>query len=464
MSLDRWDAVMWGSESVSLCYIEVSASLEVYEGDECMVRRRRLAITILSVSLCFTLSLLSWNIYENEPIFDLPDLHHPFPANLSAPPSLRRSATLYDRNFSFFLNLSEYSRMYPGLQDYRCRAVIGLDDYCQTREPLILLAVKSHPTGRDRRDSLRRTWARGGKLGGYHLKRVFLVANSGFRRQMERLVEEAAQHEDIILWDFMESHHNLSLKERCFLEWLYYRCADATYIFKGDDDEFVNPHALVSYISSSPREYRLRIHGQLQIHAPPERWGKYAVPLSVYPHGYYPPFVSGGGFLLPSELVPSLYWAAATIPIFPLDDVFFGFLALAAKVTFHHEPRFRSFGLKNDHACRYADVLVAHGLTPKRLLALWQELPHLKPCPPELYEKDKEEEKMIHSFLSQPKVVMEILRCVRSLNSRFTHSYHNPRWSWRSFDVCVASILDSLIPIPSQGGHGDPSMCAEHQF
>ncbi|XP_072259115.1 beta-1,3-galactosyltransferase 5-like isoform X2 [Pyxicephalus adspersus] len=358
-----------------------------------MIRRRRSAITILSISLCFTLSLLTWTLYENEPLCDLPDIHHPFPANLSSHPSLRRSATLYDKNFSFFLNLTDYSRLYPALQTYRCRAVIGLLGYCQTREPLILLAVKSHPIGRHRRDSLRRTWARETILGGYHFKRVFLVANSGLKRQMEKLIEEASIFEDIILWDFMESHHNLSLKERCFLEWLHYRCPEASYIFKGDDDEFVNPYALVSYISSSPREHRLQIHGQLQIHAPPERWGKYAIPFSVYPHAYYPPFVSGGGFLLPSELVPSLSWAASIIPIFPLDDVFFGFLALAANVSFHHDPRFRSFGLKNDIDCRYVDVLVAHGLTPQRILEVWQLLPFIKSCPPELDKQEEEEEK-----------------------------------------------------------------------
>ncbi|XP_040202976.1 N-acetyllactosaminide beta-1,3-N-acetylglucosaminyltransferase 3-like isoform X1 [Rana temporaria] len=357
-----------------------------------MVRRRRSSITVLSISLCFTLSLLSYTLYESEPIGDLPDLHHPIPANLSSPPSLRRSATLYDTNFSFYLNLSEYTRWYPALQKYRCRAVIGLFGYCETQEPLILLAVKSHPANKQRRESLRNTWARERKLGGYHLKRMFLVASSGLRREMERLIEEASTHRDIILWDFIESHHNLSLKERCFLEWLNYQCPEATYIFKGDDDEFVNPHALVSYIHASPRKYRLHIHGQQQIHAPPERWGKYAVPISVYPHGYYPAFVSGGGFLLPSELVPSLHWAASIIPTFPLDDVFFGFLALAAKVHFHHEPRFHSFGLKSDDNCRYADVLVAHGLTPHRLLEVWKELPYLKPCPPELDKNEEEEE------------------------------------------------------------------------
>ncbi|XP_075062272.1 beta-1,3-galactosyltransferase 5-like [Mixophyes fleayi] len=357
-----------------------------------MIRRRRTVLIFLSFLLFGNLYLLTWTVLENEPLLELPDLQHPFPANLSSPPSLRRSATLYDSNFSFYLNLAEYSQLYPALQNYRCRAVIGLLGYCRTREPLVLMAVKSHPAATDRRDVLRRTWAKERTIEGYSLKPIFLIANSGFRRQMERLIAEASLFEDTLLWDFLESHHNLSLKERCFLEWVHYRCPEAKYIFKGDDDEFVNPHALASYISSSPPEHRLQIHGQLQIHPPPDRWGKYAVPISIYPHRYYPPFVSGGGFLLPAELVPSLHWAASIIPIFPLDDVFFGFLALAAKVSFHHEPRFRSFGLKKDNFCHYLDVLVVHGLEPQRMLEVWEALPHLKPCPLELEQTEKNDD------------------------------------------------------------------------
>ncbi|XP_075703532.1 beta-1,3-galactosyltransferase 5-like [Rhinoderma darwinii] len=352
------------------------------------LRRRRPIIAVLSLCLCCTIVCLTWIIVEEEPIWELPDFQDPFPANLSSPPSLRRSVTLYDTNFSFYLNLSEYSTSYPALQDYRCRAVIGLLGYCRTQDPLILMAVKSHAVATKRRDALRRTWAKERRIDGYTFKPVFLMANSGKKRQMGRLIEEASIFEDIILWDFFESHHNLSLKERCFLEWLYNRCPEAKYIFKGDDDEFVNPHALAAYISSSHPAHRLKIHGQLQVHPPPDRWGKYGVPLSVYPHRYYPRFVSGGGFLLPGELVPSLHWAASTIPVFPLDDVFFGFLALATEVNFHHDSRFFSFGLKNDEFCHYRDVLVVHGLTPQRMLKVWKVLPYLKPCPPEENEEE----------------------------------------------------------------------------
>ncbi|XP_053320067.1 beta-1,3-galactosyltransferase 5-like [Spea bombifrons] len=363
--------------------------------DEGMIRRRRSAIVVTSLLLTLVLSLLAWIEWEEESLVALPDILHPLPANLSSPPSFRRSATLYDTNFRFHLNLTEYSQTYPALQTYRCRAVIGLFGYCWTHDPLIILAVKSHPASFGRRNVLRETWAKERSILGYRFKPLFLMANSGRSAQMKKAISEAVVFGDIILWDFMESHHNLSLKERCFLEWLYHRCPQASYVFKGDDDEFVNPITIANYISFRFPLYPYQIHGHLQEHASPERWGKYRVPISVYPHGYYPPFVSGGGFLFPGELIPSLYWAASAIPVFPLDDVFVGFLALAANVTFHHEPSFRSFGLKTDKICKYLDAVVVHGLTPQRMLEIWKDLPNATPCAQSEEEEETQETKAV---------------------------------------------------------------------
>ncbi|CAN2391129.1 Galactosyltransferase, partial [Pristimantis euphronides] len=196
-------------------------------------RHRRPIIAILSLALCCTLSLLAFVKVEEEVIWELSDFQDPFPANLSSPPSLRHSAYLYDINIGYFLDFYKYNNFYPALQNYRCRAIIGLLGYCRTQDPLILMAVKSHAGAKTRRDVLRKTWAKERRIDGYTFKPVFLMANSGRKRQMERLIEEASFFGDILLWDFFEGHHNLSLKERCFLEWLHYRCSEVKYILKG---------------------------------------------------------------------------------------------------------------------------------------------------------------------------------------------------------------------------------------
>ncbi|XP_075703529.1 N-acetyllactosaminide beta-1,3-N-acetylglucosaminyltransferase 3-like [Rhinoderma darwinii] len=334
---------------------------------------------VLVLGSLLTLTLLSWIRYdEEEPIFELQEIW-----NVSAvrPVPLRlRSATLRDRESFFFLDLEELSREYPALQSYECRTFIPR--HCRTLEPLIVLAIKSHPASSERRTLLRYTWAQERRVGDYRLLPVFLIANSGRREQMELLLQEASFFQDIVLWDFLESHQNLSLKERCFLEWVSHACPEADYIFKGDDDEFVNTHALVRYVSTSLKSHPRHVHGFFQNHAPVEREGKYGVPFSVFPYDIYPPFVSGGGFLFAADLVPSLLKASSIVPVFPLDDIYFGFLALAANVPLYHDERFYSFGLKSAEPCVYRDAVVVHGLSRYHVLQMWNLLPHVPPCPP----------------------------------------------------------------------------------
>ncbi|XP_053321042.1 beta-1,3-galactosyltransferase 5-like [Spea bombifrons] len=343
--------------------------------------RRRISTPIL-LALIVAITLFLWKHQEEEMFIIHQDLIDPFLANLSSPPSLRRSASLNFSKSSMYLNLTQFSESYPALQTYRCRMVIGLVGYCRTQDPLIILAVKSHPGSFERREVLRSTWARETMIQMYKFKPLFLLANSGRRNEMEKMMLEAAFYGDIILWDFMESHHNLSLKEKCFLEWLYHRCQRASYIFKVDDDEFVNPHAIAAYINSV-KDLPPQIHGHRHLDAPVERYGKYAIPTSVYPYKTYPPFVSGGGFIIPSPLIPRLFEASGWMPVFPLDDVFLGFLALAANISFRHEAHFFSFGLENHKPCSLKDVLAAHGLPQPKIMKLWKLLPYIPPCPPD---------------------------------------------------------------------------------
>uniref|UniRef100_A0A1B8XXV0 Hexosyltransferase n=1 Tax=Xenopus tropicalis TaxID=8364 RepID=A0A1B8XXV0_XENTR len=140
----------------------------------------------------------------------------------------------------------------------------------------------------------------------------------------------------------------------------------------GDDDEYVNPTAIVRYIKehgSSP----LTLHGRLRPHSDVMRSTKYAISEALYPYDTYPSFLSGGGFLFPGASVKRLHEVAQKIPVFPLDDVYFGFLALAANLTYRHDGHFYVWGLAFN-ACKYREALVVHGIGPERLVTVWAEV------------------------------------------------------------------------------------------
>ncbi|XP_060112462.1 N-acetyllactosaminide beta-1,3-N-acetylglucosaminyltransferase 2-like [Heteronotia binoei] len=299
----------------------------------------------------------------------------PPPLRPTLPLSHRQSVTLSDGTFTFHLNLSCYEAQFPQLQRHLCRAVIAEAGVCKRAGglPLFLLAVKSHPASSGRRAALRRTWARAGVAGGYRLQPLFLMAKTPDARHLSLVRQESSHFRDVVLWDFLESHHNLSLKERCFLQWLHTHCRQAAFVFKGDDDLFMNPQALTGYLRHLPNA-SLFIHGNIQRHAAVMRRGKYSVSRTLYPLEHYPHFASGGGFVLPGSLVPALYQASLRLPVFPLDDVYLGFLVLAAGLSFSHEKRFRVWGAPKDELQVYRESFTVHGIPPKRMEEVWKGL------------------------------------------------------------------------------------------
>ncbi|XP_072255358.1 beta-1,3-galactosyltransferase 5-like isoform X2 [Pyxicephalus adspersus] len=292
----------------------------------------------------------------------------------------RKSVTLQDEAFSYHLNYSSFLSEFPYLQSYKCSVLLTPQPQLKQNLsiPFLVLAVKTHPQSTTRRSALRQTWAKEMVIEGYRVRPIFLMALIDSIGPMNIVEEESKTYNDILLWDFMEGHHNLSLKERCFLEWLHFNMPQVDYIFKGDDDEFVNPAALVRYIKEHGTLHSL--HGAVQRHAVVLRSSKYEVSKTLFPNYKYPYFLSGGGFLFPRASVPLLYEASLKIPVFPLDDVYLGFLALAANLTMHDDQRFYVWGLNFD-ACRYQQALVVHWVKMETLVEIWKKVQEAK-CHP----------------------------------------------------------------------------------
>ncbi|XP_026515585.1 acetylgalactosaminyl-O-glycosyl-glycoprotein beta-1,3-N-acetylglucosaminyltransferase-like [Terrapene carolina triunguis] len=133
----------------------------------------------------------------------------------------------------------------------------------------------------------------------------------------------------------------------------------------GDDEEFVNPPAIVAYLSQTPNASHV-IHGYIRNHSAVMRSTKYRVSSTLFPQDTYPDFPSGGGFLMPRASVPALVTTSEHIPVFPLDDVYFGFLVLAAGLRYRHDNRFRVYGVR-DELCLYAEAFVVHGVSLGRV-------------------------------------------------------------------------------------------------
>ncbi|XP_023481215.2 N-acetyllactosaminide beta-1,3-N-acetylglucosaminyltransferase 3 isoform X2 [Equus przewalskii] len=269
-----------------------------------------------------------------------------------------------------------------------CRDFALLQDApAKCAEPVfLLLAIKSSPANYERRELLRRTWARERRVRGALLRRLFLLgtaADPREARKVDRLLAlEARAHGDILQWDFHDSFFNLTLKQVLFLQWQQTRCANASFMLNGDDDVFAHTDNMVSYLQDHSPDRHLFV-GQLIRNVGPIRvpWSKYYVPKIVTPDDHYPPYCGGGGFLLSRFTAAALHRASQGLELFPIDDVFLGMCLRREGLEPASHSGIRTSGVGAPSAsmssfdpCFYRELLLVHRFLPYEMLLMWEAL------------------------------------------------------------------------------------------
>lgn len=255
-----------------------------------------------------------------------------------------------------------------------------------TGEIYLLMVIKSVATQHDRREVIRKTWGKEQVVDGKRIKTLFLLgksSNEAERANHQKLVEyEDYIYGDILQWDFLDSFFNLTLKETHFLRWFHTYCPGVRYVFKGDDDVFVSVDNIFEFLDSSKHNKDLFV-GDVIFKARPIRRkdNKYYIPQAMYNKTLYPPYAGGGGFLMDGTLARRLYWAADTLELYPIDDVFLGMCLEVLQVTPVKHNAFKTFGLVknkssklNREPCFFKSMIVVHKLLPADLMHMWNQV------------------------------------------------------------------------------------------
>ncbi|XP_049577203.1 UDP-GlcNAc:betaGal beta-1,3-N-acetylglucosaminyltransferase 7 [Syngnathus scovelli] len=278
-----------------------------------------------------------------------------------------------EENFKQFM-LYRHCRYFPMLLNHpeKCSGDVYL-----------LMVIKSVATQYDRREVIRKTWGKERVLNGKRIKTLFLLATPSSRAERanhQKLVEYENQiYGDILQWDFLDSFFNLTLKETHFLKWFHTYCPNVRYIFKGDDDVFVNVENIFEFLDSTGHVRNLFV-GDVIFKAKPIRRkeNKYYIPQALYNKSHYPPYAGGGGFLMDGTVARRLHWVADTLELYPIDDVFLGMCLEVLQVTPIKHNAFKTFGLVknkssklNREPCFFRSMIVVHKLLPLELRHMW---------------------------------------------------------------------------------------------
>ncbi|XP_008280427.1 UDP-GlcNAc:betaGal beta-1,3-N-acetylglucosaminyltransferase 2-like [Stegastes partitus] len=270
----------------------------------------------------------------------------------------------------------------------------------EKQPPLILFAIKTEELNFKNRQAIRQTWGRAGwvagqkrngsaeeEVGGY-VRRVFLLGKENPDdlgvNISELLRMENEHYGDILQWDFDDTFSNLTLKDVLFWRWFSRSRCPTVFVFKGDDDVFVNTPNLITYLwdqlvtLQANKTLKDFMVGDVIAAAAPNREdkSKYFIPESFY-SGRYPRYAGGGGVVYSSLLAKRLNLISKRVHLYPIDDVYVGMCMLQLNAFPVHHPAFLTFdfpGEEEKQPCSYHKILLVHKRNPEHTVRLWSDL------------------------------------------------------------------------------------------
>ncbi|XP_077573247.1 N-acetyllactosaminide beta-1,3-N-acetylglucosaminyltransferase 3-like isoform X2 [Stigmatopora nigra] len=278
-----------------------------------------------------------------------------------------------------------HCRFFPLLLDvpHKCG---GVD---RSQDVFLLLVIKSSPKNYERREVLRKTWAKERLHNGVWIRRLFLSGTTGQsfeKMRTNKLLQiEHREYQDIIQWDFTDSFYNLTLKQVLFLEWMAINCPNARFLLNGDDDVLANTDNMVEYLQSlnNPDGRKHLFTGHLIQNVGPIRSpdSKYYIPVQVQESNSYHPYCGGGGFLLSGYTALVVQNMSRSITIHPIDDVYLGMCLAKAGLSPSSHMGVKTAGLDirgNNldiyNPCFYKDMLLVHRFLPAEMYLLWHRI------------------------------------------------------------------------------------------
>lgn len=267
----------------------------------------------------------------------------------------------------------------------------------------LLVLVKSAVHNYPLRSIIRKTWGYENRFSDVIIRTVFMLGqcdpNTGDTSICQRNIDEEQKlYGDLVQANFVDSYYNNTLKTLASLEWTFKHCSRVPYLLFVDDDFYVSIKNVLKFIRNFIRiqvekevdqddteadqlkAQTIHFDGRLYTgyvfpHSRPMRHltSKWYITLADYPYGHYPPYVTGGCFVMNNQTVSDLYFASRYTKPFKFDDVYLGILAKRMDITLVHNPNIYFYELNYDPQV-YRDVIASHGFKdPQQLLHVWLE-------------------------------------------------------------------------------------------
>jgi len=248
---------------------------------------------------------------------------------------------------------------------------------CHKNPPFLVLLVTSLYHQVDARMVIRQTWGKERTVASKRLVTYFLLGSTKNLSQQADIAAESQKYKDIIQKNFTDTYYNLTLKTMMGIEWIHRFCYQSSFVMKTDTDVFVNVFYLTELLLRKNRTTRF-FTGFLKLHEYPirSRGSKWYVSRGEYPGKTYPPFCSGTGYVLSTDVVSQIYNVSETVPFIKLEDVFIGLCLAKLKIRLeelHSEQTFFPERIRFS-VSRFKKIVMCHEVEPSEQLSYWNHL------------------------------------------------------------------------------------------
>ena len=199
------------------------------------------------------------------------------------------------------------------------------------------------------RKAIRETWGNKTMLQKKGIMLCFVLGkrakpgNAEQRIQESYLSKEHDMYGDILLFDFVDSYQNLTIKTVSMIRWFLNTPNSAKYLIKCDSDVLLNIDNMMPLIQKTYHASPNFILGHnINITAPNRQTAsKWFVPLQLYSKIFYPEFVSGTTYVISKTAAELISKNFASMDYLYLEDVFItGLCRYGTGISLVHSDKF----------------------------------------------------------------------------------------------------------------------------
>ncbi|XP_016127009.1 beta-1,3-galactosyltransferase 1-like [Sinocyclocheilus grahami] len=265
------------------------------------------------------------------------------------------------------------------LNPHNFKFLINEPNKCESTTPFLVLLISTNHKEFDARQAIRETWGDENMFGDVRILTLFLLGYST-EPVLNQMVEQESQiFHDILVEDFVDSYHNLTLKTLMGMRWVTSFCPNTQYVMKTDSDIFVNMDNLVFNLLRPNIKPRRRFFTGHVINGGPIRdvHSKWFMSRELYPDSRYPPFCSGTGYVFSGDIAELIYKTSLHTRLLHLEDVYVGLCLRKLGVHAFQNSGFNHWKMSYS-LCRYRKVLTVHQISPEEILRIWNDMSNKK--------------------------------------------------------------------------------------